>query len=71
MGFFKQGVRNSVGGTKAGTLGGQYRKRGSFSNSMRKGSNKLVNVDKKEDKIKVYYCNSRSVRNKIDLHLHE
>ena len=67
MVFFKQGVRNFVGGTKAGTFGGQYRKRGSFSNGMRNGSDKLVNVDKKEDKINLYYCNSRSVGNKIDL----
>ena len=34
---------------------------------MRKGSKKLVSVDKNEEKIKVYYCNSRNVRNKIDL----
>ena len=46
MVFLREGVRNSVGGSKAGTLGGYYRKRGSFSNSMRKGSKKLANVDK-------------------------
>ena len=66
MGFFREGVRNNVGGSKAGTVAGHYRKRGSFSNSMREGSKMFANVDKNEEKIKVYYCNSCSVRNKID-----
>ena len=66
MGFFREGVSSRVVGSKADTSGMQSKKKGSIRNNTSKGRNKLANAVNR-DNIKVYYCNSRSVRNKIDL----
>ena len=72
MGFFRE-VESKVVGSKTNTSGAQGRKMISISNSSSKDRNKfkdrnkLANTENGDNYIKVYYCNSRSVRNKIDL----
>ena len=67
MGFFREGVGSIVVGSNTDTSGARCRKNVSIKTSMSKGRIKLTNTDNGENHIKVYYCNSRSVRNKIDL----
>lgn len=75
MGFFREGLdskvkgnKTSSKGVKVGTTGVKCREEVSFcSNRSILCSKKIVKENNKIDNIKVYYCNSRSVRNKIDL----
>ena len=67
MGFFREGVGSKSVGSKTDISEGRSRKKDSLKTSTSKGRNKLGNTNNGDNNIKVYYCNSRSVRNKIDL----
>lgn len=67
VGFFREGVSARSGMSRKGTCIGQNRIEGNFNNTRSKGNRKVVEVDNSKRNIKVYYCNSRSIRNKIDL----